>query len=92
MGCTDKNGLLIGCGMKRVKNYSKIFDLSSWKDRIALREERLERSRLERDDQELSVGHAEFAMPIRHPSVGVQYCLTVFLNRNNDTTTVYSLF
>lgn len=47
---------------------------------------------MERDDQELSFGHAEFVMPIRHPNVGVQYCLMVFLHRNNDTATVYSLF
>lgn len=37
-GYTDKIGLLIGCGMRGVKNDSKIFDLSRWRDRAALAE------------------------------------------------------
>lgn len=59
--------------MGRVRNYSKIFELSSWKDRVALIEMgKTEKSRCEVGDPELSFGHVKFMMPIRHPNVDVQ--------------------
>lgn len=45
-GCTNKIGLLIGRGMSGVKSYSRIFDLSGWKDRVAVRWESLGRAGL----------------------------------------------
>lgn len=33
-GCIDRIGLLVGCGMRGVRDYSKIFDLSIWKNRV----------------------------------------------------------
>lgn len=72
-GCIDRIGLLVGFGLRGVRTYSKIFDLSSWKNRVVLTETgKTEKSGYEGGDQELSFGHVKFVMPIRHPDVGVQ--------------------
>lgn len=61
--------------MRGVKNYSKIFDLSSWKDRVTLTEMgKTGKNKCEVCDKELSFGHVTFMMPVGHPnrcSVGI---------------------
>ena len=73
----------IGFGEKgRVHDDSKIFDLSSWKDRVALIEMGKPKNKCEVCDKELSFGHVKFMMPIRHPnrcSVGILIMNTVVL-------------
>lgn len=57
-GCIGRIGLLVGCGMRGVRDYSKIFDLSSWKNRVvSIETEKTEKSGCEGGDQELSFGH-----------------------------------
>lgn len=69
--------------MRGVKNYSKIFYLSSWKDRVALIEMgKTRKNKCEVCDKELSFGHVKFMMPIRHPnrcSLGILIMNTVLL-------------
>ena len=48
--------------MRGVKNYSKIFDLSSWKDRVALIEMGKPKNKCEVCDKELSFGSVQFEM------------------------------
>ena len=53
--------------MRGVKN-SKIFDLSSWKDRVALTEMGKTRKNKAEVCDELSFGHVTFMMPVGHPN------------------------
>lgn len=66
-----------------VKDYSKVFDLSRWKDGVALIEiGKTRKNRYEVGDQELSFGHVKLMMPIGHPnrcSVGILIMNTVFV-------------
>ena len=56
-------------GWTGVKNYSKVFDLSSWKGRVALIEiGKTRKNRCEIGNQELSFGHVKLMMPIGHPN------------------------
>lgn len=71
---------------ERSQELFKIFDLSSWKDRVALIEMGKPKNKCEvYVIKELSFGHVKFMMPIRHPnrcSVGILIMNTVVLFLN----------
>lgn len=76
---------------ERSRELLEIFDLSNWKDRVALIEMgKPGKSRFEGGDRSIL---DMLNLPIGHPDVGLQYCFTVlFLKRNNGIKAVYAPF